>query len=102
MKDNKVTIVSILFDDNSFENYYEIKISNQCMILVKIDFNNNDYWFWLNNVTEKSYSIGNSNIEADDFFYSEMFKILKDYREEINLAKSKLLDLLLNKIIKTN
>lgn len=98
MKDNKVTIVSILFDDNSFENYYEIKISNQCMILVKIDFNNNDYWFWLNNVTENSYSIGNSNVEADNFFYSEMFKILKNYRNEIDEAKCKLIDLLANTI----
>jgi len=64
------------------------------MILVKIDFNNRVHWFWFNKVTEGSYSIGNSNVSIDEIFYSDLFKILKQYRGNIDEAKNRILELI--------
>ena len=91
--ENKVTILSLIKNDNYQNKHNKIKLSNKNMISDKFDFYNEEYWFWLNSITENGYTIGSSNVKVDNDFYPAMFKILQDYKNEINEAKSKLLDL---------
>lgn len=94
MKNNEVTILSFLYNNGNIEKYDGIKITSHSMILVNVDYNEKKYWFWLNNVSEDAYAIGPNNYSMNDNFYSEMFKIIKDYRNQIDEAKIRILGLI--------
>jgi len=86
--------LSFLSKNENIEKYDGIKISSQGMILVNVDYNEERYWFWINNVSEDSYAIGANNYSINDNFYAEIFKIIKDYRNQIDEAKIKILGLI--------
>lgn len=94
MKNNEVTIFSFLSNNEKIEKYDGIKITSHGMILVNVDYNGKRYWLWLNNVSEDAYAIGTHSYPINDNFYSEIFKIIKDYRNQIDEAKIRILGLL--------
>ena len=94
MKNNEVIIFSFLSKNENIEKYDGIKISSHGMILFNVDYNEERYWFWLNNVNEDAYAIGANNYPINDNFYSDIFKIIKNYRNEIDDAKIRILGLI--------
>jgi hypothetical protein len=95
---SKVKIVSILSENGIPQNYDGMIILDHSMILVKVDLNDSEYWLWFNKVSEDSYAIGVSSIGLDNNVYEEVFNILKKSRNNIEDAKSKILDLFYNSI----
>jgi hypothetical protein len=95
---SKVKIVSILSENGILQNYDGMIILDHSMILVKADISDSEYWLWFNKVSKDSYAIGVSSRSLDNNVYEKVFNILKKSRNNIEDAKSKILDLFYNSI----